>query len=100
MWTATVARTERNEDRLDIIVTYTNGVTEFSKTYSADAPPSDPNWLQTQIQNQLNNLFKLDAYEQVITETKIVSKTLEIASDTLELAETKDESSRMKLVGE
>lgn len=87
MWSATVARTERNEDKLDIIVTYTDGTNEFAKTYSADATPADSNWLQNQIQNQLNKLSNLDNFEATVKGQNLVSVPLTVDPTTLTITD-------------
>lgn len=101
MWTATVARTERNEDRLDIIVTYTDGTNEFSKTYSTDSIPGDSTWLNTQITNQLTKLSDLDTFETDINNQNIVKTTLQIDPVTLQATSVSIDQlpSKSKLVG-
>lgn len=79
MWTGQIARTERNGDTLDIIVTYSDGNgNEFSQVISTDSAQSDT-WLSDQINAKLTQLNSLDLFEQSVNALPIMNSTITVA---------------------
>ena len=77
-WTGQVARTERNGDQLDIIVSYIrdDGNT-FDQTIRTNVA-HDGGWLQGLIQDKLIQLNDLDGYEGTVNDSQVSQSTLSI----------------------
>lgn len=72
MWKGNIQRTERDGKTLNIIISYTNGVSSFDETIVTDKPQNET-WLSEQIAARLNQLNGLDEYEASINQASIVS---------------------------
>lgn len=66
MWTATIQKIDRQLETLVFLVSFNNGGTSFTKTYSAVTPGNDEGWLKGQIRSTIANLNALDAVQQVV----------------------------------
>lgn len=80
MWTGNIARTERNGNILNIVISYVNGDSSFTETVSTDKVQAD-DWLPNIITQRLNQLNALDDFEQSLQSNDIVSSTLSLNQD-------------------
>jgi hypothetical protein len=84
MWQAKIARTERNGNRLDIIIHYSNGVTEYDQVVSTTTPQSET-WINDRINEKLIELTNLDVYENSLKDEHITESAFDIDPITKEV---------------
>lgn len=86
-WQGKVRNTQRNQNRLDIIIVYSNGEQELTETTSVTTA-QEADFIPNTIKQRITQLNGLDAYEQDVIDSAVKDSVFTVDPDTGEVIDT------------